>query len=205
MTADDAQRSAPAISRLDTGSNQGQQFGLVRLGQDGIVFILAGILFVLFAITLQGFLTVENLLSIVRNVSILGVLGIGMAVVVIGRGIDLSITATMSMCAAWVLVLAGQGASLGIALLSGVALAVVFGLISGVLIAYVEIPPLFATLAMSSAIYGFGRLKLVESDSNYLTQGAEPLRLLGGGEFLAIHLPRAAPQKTRMVYSLRES
>ena len=189
MTADDAQRSAPAISRLDTESNQGQQFGLVRLGQDGIVFILAGILFVLFAITLQGFLTVENLLSLVRNVSILGVLGIGMAVVVIGRGIDLSITATMSMCAAWVLVLAGQGASLGIALLSGVALAVVFGLISGVLIAYVEIPPLFATLAMSSAIYGFGRLKLVESDSNYLTQGAEPLRLLGGGEFLAIPSP----------------
>ena len=189
MAAHNAQGSVAAFSLADSVSSQGQQFGLARLGQDGIVFFLAAILFVLFAITLQGFLTVENLLSLVRNVSILGVLGLGMAVVVIGRGIDLSITATMSMCAAWVLVLAGQGTSLGVALLYGAALAVAFGLISGVLIAYVEIPPLFATLAMSSAIYGLGRLKLVESDSNYLTQGAEPLRTLGSGEFLGIPSP----------------
>ena len=47
-----------------------------------------------------------NLLSLVRSVSVLGILGVGMAIVVIGPGMDLAIVATYAMSAAWTLHLA---------------------------------------------------------------------------------------------------
>jgi ribose transport system permease protein len=160
-----------------------------KLGQDMVVLIISAILFLIFSITLNGFFSTDNLLSLLRNVSILGILGLGMAVVVIARGINLAIVAIMAMSVAWVLVLGGDGMSIGSALALGFGFVVLIGLITGVLIAYVEVPPLFATLAMTSSIYGFGRLALVESDSNYLPQNADILRTLGGGMLLGIPMP----------------
>jgi len=66
-----------------------------RPTQEEIVFLLAALMFCGFSLLLPGFLAVENLLSLVRSVSILGILGLGMALVVIGRGIDLAMVATM--------------------------------------------------------------------------------------------------------------
>ena len=47
--------------------------------------------------------TANNLVAIVRSVSVLGILALGMAVVIIGRGIDLSAVAIMAMSVAWYL------------------------------------------------------------------------------------------------------
>ena len=59
-----------------------------------------------FAVALPGFLTTNNLLNLVRSVSILGILGVAMGLVVIGRGIDLSLVALMAVSVAWTLQLA---------------------------------------------------------------------------------------------------
>ena len=59
-----------------------------RLSQEQIVFALAVLLCVGFAISLPGFLTTNNLLNLVRSVAILGILGVAMGLVGIGRGID---------------------------------------------------------------------------------------------------------------------
>jgi len=60
--------------------------GIRRFGQQGIVFAVFTALFVVFAITLPGFLTTANMLTLLQNVAILGILGLAMAIVVIGRG-----------------------------------------------------------------------------------------------------------------------
>ena len=60
-------------------------------------------LFVVFSLTLHNFLTPGNLIALVRSVSILGILGLGMGLVVIGRGIDLAMVATMVVAVSWVL------------------------------------------------------------------------------------------------------
>jgi hypothetical protein len=54
--------------------------------QERIAFTLAVILFVVFAVSLDGFLTPRNILSLLRSVAVLRVLGLAMAIVVIGRG-----------------------------------------------------------------------------------------------------------------------
>ena len=125
------------------------------------MFLLAIVLFLVFSIFLKGFLSAGNLVTLVRGVATLGILGVGMAIVVIGRGVDLTIVAIYAMSAAWTLHLASLGVSIPAALLLGFLLALTVGVINGVLIAYVEIPALFATLGMASLVYGFVRYALV--------------------------------------------
>ncbi|CCV15315.1 exported hypothetical protein [Mesorhizobium sp. STM 4661] len=74
------------------------------MSQEGVVFALAVAMFAVFAVTLNNFLTAGNLIALVRSVSILGILGLGMGLVVIGRGIDLDaargglVSALMAQC-----------------------------------------------------------------------------------------------------------
>src|SRR5215470_997539 len=117
------------------------------LTQEIIVFFLAIFLFLAAAVSLPGFLQANNLILIVRSVSVLGVLAVGMGIVIIGRGIDLSAVAIMAMSVAWYLQMLQNGMpelqALGLAI-GGV---VVIGLINGFLVAYADIPAIFATLA----------------------------------------------------------
>ena len=65
-----------------------------RVNQERIVLIIAIAWFAVFSIALHGFLSPANLLSLVHNVSILGILGVGMAIALVGCGIDLTMVAT---------------------------------------------------------------------------------------------------------------
>ena len=112
----------------------------VSLGQEQIVLILAVLLFAAFAILLPGFFTAQNLVTLLRSVAVLGVLGIGMVIVVIGRGIDLSIVANMAISVAWTFQLANDHVPLPMAIALGLGFAALMSLISGILIAYAEIP-----------------------------------------------------------------
>jgi ribose transport system permease protein len=160
-----------------------------RWSQEQIVFALAMLLCIAFAIALPGFLTGSNLLNLLRSVSILGMLGVAMGLVVIGRGIDLSLVATMAVAVGWTLQLTQHGTPLGPALLLGLALSLAVGVLNGVLIAYVEIPAIFATLAMGTLVYGFGRYFLFDLDVVYLPASADVLRLIGQGEVFGIPTP----------------
>lgn len=160
--------------------------------QDRTVAAIAAGLFVLFALLLPGFATPENLLDLVRNVSILGILGIGLAVTILGRGIDLSMITVMAMSVAWVLHLLGAGTSVGVAFGLGLLLATSVGLVNGWLIAYAEIPALFTTLAMSTAFYGFVRLAFVDVDLISLPANVAWLRSIGTGDLFGLPLPVVA-------------
>ncbi len=160
-----------------------------RLSQEQIVFALAVLLCIGFAIALPGFLTTNNILNLVRSVSILGILGVAMGLVVIGRGIDLSLVALMAVSVAWSLELASSGVPIAQAVLIGLAFSLIVGSITGFLIAYVEIPAIFATLAMGTLIYGFGRYFLISLDVIYMPEGARHLLWIGQGTVLDVPVP----------------
>lgn len=160
-----------------------------RLSQEQIVFALAVVLCVGFAISLPGFLTASNLLNLVRSVSILGILGVAMGLVVIGRGIDLSLVSLMAVSVAWTLHLVASGLPLPVALALGLAFSLVTGMISGCLVAYVEIPAIFATLAMGTLIYGFGRYFLYGLDVVYMPDAGSQLLWLGQGSLFGVPVP----------------
>ncbi len=149
--------------------------------QERIVLAISVVMFVAFSLTLNGFFSVDNLLILTRNVAVLGILGVGMAIVVIGRGIDLSIIAVMAVSAAFTLQLINDGYSIGVALAAGGATALTLGVINGLLIAFVEIPALFATLATGMVLYGFGKAFLVDLDVVYLPENTGWFEDIGKG------------------------
>ncbi len=125
--------------------------------QEQIVLLVTLVLAVVFSLTLDGFATVGNLLSLARSVSILGILGLGMGLVVIGRGLDLCQVATMAATSAAVIQLMHAGVPIPVALLIGLALALFIGAINGFIIAVIEVPALFTTLATAFLVYGSAR------------------------------------------------
>ncbi len=162
---------------------------LKMLNQERIVGAIAVVLFIGFSIGLSGFLSGSNILSLIQNVSILGILGIGMAIGIIGRGIDLSMVSTMVISVAWMLVMVNSGVNLWLALGLAVGFAVVVGIVNGLLIAYVEVPAIFATLAMGIVVYGFGKSFLIGQDVVYLPRDESWFYHIGSGQIAGVPNP----------------
>ena len=99
-----------------------------NIGQQGIVFAVFTALFAIFALALPGFLTASNMLTLLQNVAVLGILGLAMAIVVIGRGIDISLIAALAVPPGLVLQMVQNGHSLPFSLATAFALTAVFGL-----------------------------------------------------------------------------
>jgi ribose transport system permease protein len=138
---------------------------LGNLSQEVIVFALAAALFIVAAATLNGFLQASNLIAMVRSVSVLGILAVGMGIVIIGRGIDLSAVAVMAMSVAWYLQMLNSGVSEGAALAWALGGVLAIGLINGFLVAYADVPAIFVTLASGYFVYGFARSQLIAQDA----------------------------------------
>lgn len=153
--------------------------------QERIVLAIAALLFAVSALALPGFADLGNLISIVRSVSVLGLLAVGMAIVIIGRGIDLSAVAIMAMSAAWYLQMLNDGWSEGAALAIALAAVLAIGLVNGFLIAYADVPAIFATLASGSFVFGFVRSQLIAQDAIPVPPG-HWLESLGSTRFLSI-------------------
>ena len=143
----------------------GRGLSVLRADQERIVLIIAAALFLAAAIFLPGFLEPSNLIAIIRSISVLGILAAGMAIVIIGRGIDLSAVAVMAMSVAWYLQMLGGGSPAWMALLYAVAAVLAIGLINGFLVAYADVPAIFVTLASGSFVFGFVRSQLITQDA----------------------------------------
>src|SRR6218665_3029122 len=96
-----------------------------RRNREESVVCLTLLLFIGFASTLPNFLAAANILSLLRSVAVLGMLGLGTLIVLLGRGVDLSLVATMAISVAWSVQLVHRGVPVGLALAIGLALALV--------------------------------------------------------------------------------
>src|SRR5665213_1516522 len=158
----------------------GQAARLRRPSQTTAVLVMCVILIVIFSISLNGFLTLGNLFALARNISILGILALGMAVVVIGRGLDLSQVASLAASTAIAIILMNSGYATPVALLVGFVMAIAIGILNGFLISVIEMPPLLTTLASSLAVLGIVRTTEVQHYVVYLAKGHDEFLRLGG-------------------------
>jgi ribose transport system permease protein len=157
--------------------------------QEQIVLIVTALLAIGFSFTLDGFASIGNFLALTRSVAILGILGIAMSVVVIGRGLDLSLVATMAVSSAFALQLIHHGWAWPGACAAGLAVAVAIGLINGFIIAFVEVPALFTTLATGFLVFGLGRTFLLDGMIIYMPPGQEALEWIGQGRLFGVPAP----------------
>jgi ribose transport system permease protein len=160
-----------------------------RFGQQEIVAVVFAMLFVVFSVFLHGFLTPENMLTLLQNVAVLGILGLAMAIVVIGRGIDISLIAALAVPPGLVLQMVQNGHSLTASLIAAIVFTICFGLVNGWLIAYAEVPSLFATLATGLLVAGLGQAALFELDVVQWSESMAGFERLGQGTVLGVPTP----------------
>ena len=143
-------------------------------------------LFVFGEIIAPGFLSFGHLMSVLRLSVFLGIVALGQSLVVMagGEGIDLSVGSVLSLgvCISSSLLL-GKDANIPAALLAATAAGFAIGLVNGIGVSYVGIPPLIMTLAMASVVEG---LSLIYT-GGYPRGVAPPiLEALGNGRILQI-------------------
>ena len=160
-----------------------------RLSQQAIVFGIFVVLFAGFALFLPGFFSPDNMIALLQNVAVLGILSIGMAIVIIGRGIDLSMVATVAVPPGLVLQMVQDGHSVFEAFASGLLLSTVFGLVDGWLIAYAEVPSLFTTLASGLFLAGLGQAAFFQLDVVQWHSKLDAFAWIGRGTLLGIPMP----------------
>jgi ribose transport system permease protein len=120
--------------------------------------ILFAVVFVLFSLLDSRFFTVTNFSDITRTAAFIGIVAVGMTIVLLTGGIDLSVGATMYIAAAVLALLLEQDTPLLLAIAAGVAAGTLWGGFNAFLIARVGIAPFMATLATLTAGRGIGLL-----------------------------------------------
>ncbi len=164
------------------------RLSLAKPNQEQIVLLITIALLIAFGLTLNGFATVNNLLNLLRSISILGILGLGMGLIVISRGIDLSEVAIMAGSWSIGLIEIQHGMPAGWACLVALALALIIGVVNGVMVAFVEAPALFVTLAAGFVIYGLA-FWFAPAWVVYAPKDAPRLLFLGAGHLFGVPVP----------------
>lgn len=101
---------------------------------------------IVFAVLSDAFFTQYNLLNILRQSAVTGVLAAGMTFVIIAGGIDLSIGSVVAVSGVLVAGFIKDGWPMGLAIVAAIVAGLVFGIANGLLIAVAKIPPFIATL-----------------------------------------------------------
>ena len=143
----------------------------------------------------DNFLSTRNILNVLRQTSINGVLAIGMTFVILTRGIDLSVGSVVALSgvvAASFATTSTAGFIPGapypavIALAIGVAAGMLAGSVSGLIVARFRVPAFVATLGMLSAARG---LTLLYSGGRPIPALTDAFRWIGTGDVLGVPVP----------------
>lgn len=124
----------------------------------GFLALLAGLI-VFFSLATRGFASPQAAVFILQSVSITGILALGVTATLVVGGFDLSIgsiATSAMMAAAYVMVVMEQNAL--VAVLACLAIGALVGLINGLIICYMRVPDLLATLGMMFLLIGLQRI-----------------------------------------------
>ncbi|AHG46468.1 sugar ABC transporter permease [Rhizobium leguminosarum bv. trifolii CB782] len=144
-----------------------------------LIAVLLACLFLSFAT--DSFATAKNLYNITRNVTFVAIIALGMTLVIITGGIDLSVGSVLCLCSMVLAVTMNAGYSIEIGITAAIVTALVIGAFNGVLIAYLNFPPFVVTLGMLSIARS---LAMVASNNTVVFQFGpdhDKLLALGGG------------------------
>lgn len=126
---------------------------------DYSIIIIFAAMVVILAIIKPQFIGPSNIISMVRQVSLIGILSMGMMLVIINGGVDLSGGAQVALASVVCSLFAQEGQNnLALAIICPLAVGLFCGFINGFLITIPKIPPFIATLGMTNIAKGMALL-----------------------------------------------
>lgn len=175
-----------AITTLDQTIAQKQHTWLSRIVGTQTFWVLLAVLLacIYLSFATDSFATAKNLYNITRNVTFVAIIALGMTLVIITGGIDLSVGSVLCLCSMVLGVTMNAGYSIETGIAAAIATALIVGAFNGVLIAYLGFPPFVVTLGMLSIARS---LAMVASGNTVVFQFGpdhDKLLALGGGAWL---------------------
>ncbi|WP_434794763.1 Ribose import permease protein RbsC [Terrisporobacter petrolearius] len=150
--------------------------------------VLIGFVVLCIAISMAtpAFLSKQNVLNLLRQSSIIGIISAGMTFVIISGNFDISVGAVAALSGVIVMRLATTGTNLFLAIIAAIVVCAIIGLVNGIMVAKVNVPSLIATMAMVTIVRG---ILLMITGGYPITQTIPMLDSLGNGYFLGIPMP----------------
>jgi len=156
-----------------------KDYGLIVV----MLIVIAGI-----ASIEHNFLSLENLIGILYQVAIVGVMAVCMTFAIISGGIDLSVGPIMAIAGLLaVFTMEATGNSLALGLLAGLLVGVLVGTINGFAIGRFKLPPFVVTLGIMSIVRGIALL--IGQAESHTIYGPESFLFIGNGRLFGIPFP----------------
>jgi ribose transport system permease protein len=128
--------------------------GRITKSSGGGTLVLLVVLSIVMAVSKSSFLTVDNWANILNQSVFAGILAVGMTIVLVSGGIDLSVGAVAGLTAGIVAWLMGHGVPAPWAFIDALLLGIGLGIINGLVITRLRVPDFIATLAMLGVARG---------------------------------------------------
>lgn len=189
------------MSNAEAEGRETEQTGLAAalnwrkvMGRYGIIVAFL-VLCIGLSIISPYFLTTQNILNVLRQSSINGILAIGMTFVILTRGIDLSVGSVVALTGVVSASLATTSPVAGVfgapypavmAIATGIGVGFLCGAVSGITVSRFNVPAFVVTLGMLSAARG---LTLIYTDGRPVPSLTPQFRWIGTGEVFGIPVP----------------
>lgn len=161
-------------------------FNLKTFLNNSMLIIVLIIFIIFFSILEPAFISTRNIFNIILQVSILSPIAIGMTLVILTGGIDLSVGSVLAFSQAVCAGMLVGGKNMYLCVLVAMLIGMVLGLANGLMIAYLKLPPFIATLGMMSMARGFQQMYTMGSTIYNMPEG---FRYLGTAYWFGIPAP----------------
>ena len=131
----------------------GNNKGMIFKNEMGVIIALAALI-VFFWLTSDVFMTSRNWLNIIRQISLLGIMSVGMTKVIVSGEFDLSVGSVFGLSAMLTGTFMQTGMPIWLAIAIGLATGLATGMANGVLVTYARIPSFIVTLGMLNVARG---------------------------------------------------
>lgn len=149
-------------------------------------FAILVIILVAMCFLTDRFFTVKNLSNVARQVSMNAILSVGMTIVIITSGIDLSVGAIVAMSNVLCATIISRTDNVALAVIAALAVGLLVGLVNGLLISCTGIAPFIITLSSSSICSG---IVLVSTKAMPIPISNKPFKILGQGSVGILPIP----------------
>src|SRR5258706_870704 len=171
---------------IDQTIGQKQQSWLAAMLASQTFWVLIAVILacIFLGFATDPFATAKNLYNITRNVTFVAIIALGMTLVIIIGGIDLSVGSVLCLCSMILGFVRHAGYSIWIGIAASISVALAVGAVHGVLIAFLRFPPFVVTLATLSIARS---LAMVASNNTVVYQFGpdhDKLLALGGGAWV---------------------
>jgi len=175
------EKSPETIMKLGSWS------GFQKMRSLGIFWVLVAIMIVASIIS-PDFMKINNLVNIIRQISISGIIAVGMTFVLLTGGIDLSVGSTVGVVAVSVAMLFNTGLNPVLAMIVGLVIGAAIGFVNGLGITKGKIVPFIMTLGTLTAFRGVALYMANGSPQSWRNSGVN-IKALGQGDVLGIPNP----------------